>query len=111
MHYSDAVRDPAATIAKLADFYGVDLSAAEAEAVGRTCSKEHMTANEHVFDYKLPMNPATDTIMSPNSFINKADVATTTLSPETIVAWDAACESEFPDPVQRTWAAEGGPLP
>ena len=25
--------------------------------MGEMCSKEHMTQNEHVFDYRLPLNP------------------------------------------------------
>ena len=111
MHYTDAVKGGAKTIKQLADFYGVKLNKAEADTVGEMCSKEHMTANEHVFDYRLPLNPGPGgQFMKSNSFINKVDPATAQPSAATLEAWDAACVAEFPDVKMRTWAAHGGPF-
>ena len=75
------------------------------------CSKEHMTQNEHVFDYRLPLNSGPGgQFMKSNSFINKVDPATAQPSAATLEAWDAACVAEFPDVKMRTWAAHGGPF-
>lgn len=42
LHYSDAVKDLKSTVAKIANFYGVDLSDDELEKVSNKCSMTEM---------------------------------------------------------------------
>jgi len=108
LHYSDAIKDHSKLIATLAAFYGVELTSQETAAVEETCSKPHMKANAHLFDYLQPMNPRVGVVMEPGSFINKLDVSKQTVSNATKAAWEKAVLSEFQDPKLRHWADNGG---
>ena len=51
LHYADARKDLAGTVARIARFVGVDLTPDEATEVTRRCGIEHMKTISHKFDY------------------------------------------------------------
>lgn len=117
LHYADAKKDLAATVSKIAKFVDVELTAAEHAEVTRRCDIDHMKTIAHKFDYVQWAGDGSKIMCGKDgcpgidgSLIRSGKVGEGKdfFTIEMQQLWDAAMQSELPDPELRKWAAEGG---
>lgn len=117
LHYADARKDLAGTVARIARFVGVDLTPDEATEVTRRCGIEHMKTISHKFDYTQWAGDGSRVMCGTDgcpgvdgSLIRTGQIGggEAFFDDEMGKLWAAALESEFTDPALRKWATEGG---
>mmetsp|Transcript_9740 Transcript_9740/g.18297 ORF Transcript_9740/g.18297 Transcript_9740/m.18297 type:complete len:373 (-) Transcript_9740:3319-4437(-) len=111
LHYSDAKKDLPGTVAKMAEFYGVEMTDEERAKVVEKCGFNYMKKHEDMFGYRLPLNPNFDgTVMKIGRMIRKGQDGDGKVffTEEEKEEWRKLEEEHFgDDPAKLQWARHG----
>jgi hypothetical protein len=120
LHYANVRKDLKGSVAKIANFLGVDLNEEELNTVSGRCSIEHMKKVNR-FNYMMPLNKdtklwnaSTDKIIKDNELVNKGLVGKgkQAFTDEIVRRWMKMEEEQFGhDPALLKWLREGGDFP
>ena len=111
LHYADAKRDRAGTVAKIAAFMNVDLTKEQLNKIVHLTSIEEMRKLTDHFSYCLPLNQDFHgKVMKSGSMTRKGAVGEgkVVFSAEQQARAKAAEEAQFTDPALLNWARNGG---
>lgn len=111
LHYADMKADLSASVAKISDFIGVQLTPTQHDIIIKKGSFSHMKAISNQFDIKLPLNSDLDCIMKSGAVIRKGQNGDGKIvfNAEQQARWKEAENKEFGDiPGLLKWARHGG---
>mmetsp|Transcript_14808 Transcript_14808/g.34736 ORF Transcript_14808/g.34736 Transcript_14808/m.34736 type:complete len:399 (+) Transcript_14808:83-1279(+) len=113
LHYADAKKDLLGTVKKMAAFLDVSLTDTETSKVVEQCGFKHMKTVENKMMFTQWGDVDEQHVVKLGQTIRKGTSGSgkSFVTPEMQKVWDEALLSEFPDPVMREWALNGGPLP
>lgn len=116
LHYSDALKDLAGTVSKMAKFLNIGLTRQQESIIRKRCGFAHMKQIDDKFAYRLPLNKRFGEfkVFAKGGIVNRGGTGhgQREFTPEQVQRFLDAEEKDYGgDQVLIDWARKGGPLP
>eukprot|EP00026_Physarum_polycephalum_P006943 Phypoly_transcript_06996.p1 GENE.Phypoly_transcript_06996~~Phypoly_transcript_06996.p1 ORF type:complete len:293 (-),score=45.40 Phypoly_transcript_06996:718-1596(-) len=112
VHYADLKKDLAGSIRIIAKFLEIPIDESKFPAILEYSTFKWMAAHESQIQY-IRQAAVPFFRKGAGSLIRKGETKSyeSNFTPESQARWDKFDEQQFPDPVERAWMRNGGPLP